>query len=496
MMNRSFPHALLAVWLTVLAPHAAADDGATSAAASTTTTLSSSEKNEARRRFDRGLALYNQGDLSGALAEFRLAYKLTSHPVVLYNLALVQAAMGQAAEAVAALEKLQSPAQLAELGPQRAERARQVYEEQLLRVGTLEIRSNVPRAQVQIDSLDVARTPAGPIRVTAGTHIVALSAAQHEPRRVSVTVAGRALEVLEVPLVPLDQALAHFMPSSSVPEVEVRANGELLGKTPFASNLALRPGSYELEFTRSGYVPVRRRVELDPGSAGRLDVKMVPSDGGLAAGGLLDLRLSESDTVINVDGEPRLDHSRGLRLPVGRHHLRIQRAGFHDVEREVWVRPGRQSLEVALLPTPAYLDDYVRSAKTQRMWGFVALGSGALLAGGSAGFLLWNQSQKSDAERDFDAYADMIAQSPGGECPDDDCERQLGILVDELDARRQRDVFGWVGLSVGAVALGTGVFLLARAPDPARYEPKPESDVFGRLELRLQPNGLRLSGIF
>jgi tetratricopeptide (TPR) repeat protein len=459
-------------------------------------TLSPEQKVEARRRFDRGLALYNQGDLNGALAEFRLAHKLTGHPVVLYNLALVLAGLGHSAEAVEALEKLQAPQLSAELGAQRAQRARQVYEEQLLRVGTLEVRSNVPRAQVQIDSLDVARTPAAPVRVTAGSHVVSLSAPQHEPQRVSISVAGRASEVLELELRPLEQALAHFTATSSVPDVEVRANGELVGRTPFASDLAFRPGSYELEFSRPGYVAVRRRVELDPGSVGKLEVKMVPSDAGLAAGGLLELRLSERDTVVNVDGEPRLDHTRGLTLPVGRHQLRIQRAGFHDVEREAWVKPGRQSLDVTLLPTPAYLADYVQSAETQRLWGFVALGSGALLAGGSAGFLLWNQGQKREAERDFDAYADRVAQGPSGQCPDDDCERQLGILVDELDARRGRDVFGWAGLSVGAVALGVGAFVLLRAPDPKRYEPKPESDVFGGLDVQLQPSGLRLNGTF
>lgn len=458
--------------------------------------LSSEQKSEARRRFDRGLSLYNQGDLNGALAEFRLAHKLTGHPVVLYNLALVLAGLGQSAEAVSALEKLQAAPLAAELGAQRAERARLVYEEQLLRVGTLEVRSNVARTQVQIDSLDVARTPAAPLRVTAGTHVISLSAPQHEPQRVSVSVAGRATEVLEINLTPLQESLAHLLPSSSVPEVEVRANGQLVGSTPFASDLAFRPGEYELEFSRLGYVPVRRRLRLDPGSAGKLDVKMVPSDAGLAAGGSLQLGLSEPNAVIDVDGEPRLDHAQGLRLPVGRHHLRIQRAGFHDVEREVRVRPGQQRLDVTLLPTPAHLADYVQSAKAQRLWGLVALGGGAALVGGSAGFLLWNKGQKSDAERDFNDYADGIAGSNSGECPDDDCERQLGILVDELDARRKRDVFGWVGLSVGALALGTGIFVLARAPDPARYEPKPESDVFGRLDLQVQPNGLRIRGSF
>jgi hypothetical protein len=487
-------HSSILRWCTFALLSLGAAPGLAQQAASAA--VSPEQKVEARRRFDRGLSLYNQGDLNGALAEFRFAHKLTGHPVVLYNLALVLSGLHRSAEAVEALEKLQAPQMASELGSQRAERAQQVYEEQLLRVGTLEVRSNVPRTQVQIDSLDVARTPAGPVKVTAGNHVVSLSAPRHEPQRLSISVAGRASEVLEINLTPLEDALAHFTPSCSVPEVEVRANGELLGRTPFASDLAVRPGAYELEFSRIGYVPVRRRVQLDPGSVGKLDVKLVPSDAGLSAGGLLELRSSERDTVVDVDGEPRLDHTRGLALPVGRHQLRIKRAGFYDVEREVWVKPGLQSLDVTLLPTPAYLADYVQSAQTQRLWGFMALGSGALLAGGSTGFLLWNQGQKREAERDFEAYAEAVAQGPSGQCPDDDCERQLGILVDELDARRSRDVFGWVGLSVGAVALGTGAFLLARAPSPTRYEPKPESDVFGSLDLHVQANGLRLSGNF
>jgi len=160
------------------------------------------------------------------------------------------------------------------------------------------------------------------------------------------------------------------------------------------------------------------------------------------------------------------------------------------------VRPGPQSLDIPLLPTPAYLDDYVRSAKTQRFWGFVALGGGAVIGGTSAAFLLWNQGQKHDAERDFNAFADEVANMPTHECPDDACDRKLGILVDELDARRKRDVYGWVGVAIGAASLGTGVVLLARAPNPHRYEPKPESDVFGALELDVRPSGLSLHGNF
>ena len=486
MMNHSTFFACVA--LLALASPARAEPAATGDTASS--------KSEARRRFDRGLALYNQSDLNGALAEFTRAYKLTQHPVVLYNLALVHAGLGQAAEAVEALEKLLAPGSTAELGLERAERARQVYEEQLLRVGTLEVKSNVPSAQVQVDSLDVARTPAPPLRVTAGQHIVSLSAPQHEPRRLSVTVAGRASEVLEIELPPLAQALAHLTATTPVPDVEVRANGELVGRTPLSSDLAFRPGSYELELSRPGYVPVRRRVQLDPGSVGHVDVNMVPSDAGLAAGGLLTFSISEPNAVVSVDGQPRLDHARGLRLPLGRHSLRFQRAGFFDVEREVRVRAGEQRLEVALLPTPAYLDDYVGSAKRQRMWSYIALGGGALLAGSGGAFLLWNQGQKNEAKREFDALADATAKSPTGKCANSECERTLGVLVDELDRRRSRDAFGWVGVAVGAAALGTGLVLLARSPDPERYEPEPESDVFAHLRLDVRPSSIALTGHF
>jgi hypothetical protein len=455
-----------------------------------------STKHEARRRFDRGLTLYNSGDLPGALAEFRLAYRLTGHPVVLYNLALVRAGLGQAAEAVEGLEQLQGSRARAELGPERAERARKVYEEQLLRVGSLEIKTDVSHAQVRVDNVDIAKTPTPPVRVTAGTHVVSLSAPQYEPRHVSVTVAGRALEVLELNLTPLAETLAHLMPSSSVPNVEVRVNGELVGQTPFESDVALRPGHYELEFSRAGYVPVKRRVSLDPGGVGRVDATMVPSDAGLAAGGNVTFAISEPDSVVSVDGQPRLDHTLGLRLPLGRHTLRIQRAGFFDVDREVWVRAGQQSVDVTLLPTPDHLDEYVSDAKSQRFWSVFTIAGGALITAGGAGFLVWNQGQKNEAEREFDEFARSVEALPNGTCNTLLCEEKLGILVDELDQRRRRDVYGWVGVGIGAVSLGLGAFFLARSPAPGRYDPKPESDVFGALELGLRGSTLEARTVF
>src|SRR5579864_2115407 len=63
-------------------------------------------KTEARTRFDRGLALFNDGDNAGALAEFKRVYELIPNPLALYNVGLVYAAMGRPVESVDALDKV------------------------------------------------------------------------------------------------------------------------------------------------------------------------------------------------------------------------------------------------------------------------------------------------------------------------------------------------------------------------------------------------------
>src|SRR5262245_51288347 len=96
---------------------------------------------EARERFDRGLALFNDGDNAGALAEFRRAYDLVPHRLVLFNIGMVYAAMGRPVEAADTLERvLGDPGPLS---PERLALARRTRDEQARRVGLLAITTNV-----------------------------------------------------------------------------------------------------------------------------------------------------------------------------------------------------------------------------------------------------------------------------------------------------------------------------------------------------------------
>jgi hypothetical protein len=308
-----------------------------------------------------------------------------------------------------------------------------------------------------------------------------------------VSVAGGALEVVAAQLVPLQSELAHLRVTSNVLDAAITANGEPVGRTPLSSDLALRPDSYAIALAREGYLPQSRQIRLDGGSIGQLDVHLAPSQAGLASGGTLSLTLSEPNAIVTIDGEARLDQARSVRLPLGLHTLRVERASFLTLAREVRVFAGENRINVTLLPTPTYLDNYVSRTRTQRTWSYIAFGAGLLVTGSSAGFLIWNQGQKQDAQRAFEQYQ---AGVKGGMCPTNACAETLAILVDDLDSKRQRDVYGWVGVGLGAALLGTGSLLYALGGDPKRYDPKPQSDVFGPLALEFGPRRVGLSVTF
>lgn len=450
-------------------------------------------REEARFRFDRGLTLYDAADFRGALAEFRRAYELTQHPLVLYNLALVQAKLGLSADAVSSFEQL-APA-LNELGVERAERARRVYAEALLDVGTLEITSNVPGATLEVDNAELDRGKNGAVRVTAGNHVVSVWAQGYEPRRLSVVVAGNTRQLVEAELVPLSTAAGRLVIESRLLDVEVREGGQVLAKLPLSSPLTLAPGVHRLDFSRSGYFPAEEAVTVSSGEVGKLAVALAPSPNGLAAGASLRIEVSEAGAVVFVDGEPRLAGS-SLRLPPGRHTLIVKHAGFFDVTREIDLAPGTARLAVTLLPTPPHLADYEASAHRWRTASYVTAGAGALVALAGGGYLIYNAGQKREAERKFDDFADSVSQSPGGHCMDDTCAKTLEILLEDANATRQRDAYGWIAVGVGGTAFVTGALLFFLGADPHRYEPAERSDVFGSLDLGVTPRSLVLHGRF
>lgn len=441
---------------------------------------------EARERFDRGLRLFDQGDDEGALAEFQRAYSLVPNTRVLYNIGLVRASLHQPVEAVTALDELlRAPGSIP---GELVEHARRVREEQKARIAFLSIGlGDEPRsASVEIDGSDAGTAPfSKAIPIASGTHRVTVTASGYVPARKELTLASGENKAVTFTLEKLESgALAELEVKTPIPGATLAIDGRVLATTPLSSPLVLAPGQHEVELRRDGYRSVKRKVLLQAGGTKSLSIPL-EVDAVYAKNGRLELAIREENAVIFVDGVPSSAHA--LELPHGSHRVRVERSGFFPFERGVSIPPGGAArVRIELEPKPDFRASYRESAKSRRFWSLVAMGGGAAVLGGGVGFLVWNKAKRDDAQEAFDREAPRYEKNR--ECnkanpmPATDC-RDLETLADDIDSANARFGIGWALVAVGAAGVGAGTFFLLTGDDPDRYEPRPESDVFGRLRL-------------
>lgn len=464
-------------------------------------------KTEARSRFDRGLALFNDGDNAGALAEFQRAYELIANPVVLYNIGLVYAAMNRPADAVDALDRVLGDPR--GLSSDKLERAKKTREEQTARVAKVELTTSVP-ATIAVDNVEIAKTPlAAPLRVAGGSHIVEAVAAGFAPMRKEVTVAGGRSVSVELKLVPIEGRLAHLTVRSHLPAADVLVDGEVVGKTPLMTSLTVAPGTRTVELRRAGYTPARQTLTLGDGATG--EIALEPEEDGEALrreASALVPAVSESQAMVIVDAKPRGIDPRRVALAPGLHRVRVERGGFEPLERDVEVAPSASTpVNFVLDPTPETRADFVSKAHAQRTYGWIGVvAGGAILAGGLVYFAV-NQSSKGDAQTTHDNLEQQFLSDTGvcdlsGGASPVQCNATRQAAVDDLDAANRRSTIALIGAGAGAVIAGVGAYLLLSSDDPHRYDRHSNQEQLSRVRLvpvaDVTPRGgfLGLSGAF
>ncbi len=462
----------LAFWLTLSLTSAALAQGAGP----------SDPKSEARERFGRGLRLFNDGDNAGALAEFERAYSLAPHPFVLYNIGLVHSAMGRSVDAADALGRvLESPGNL---DAEKIERAKKTRDAALARIAEIALTANVDGAEIEVDGIVMGKTPLpSPLRVTSGRRILGVVAPGYAPERREVSVAGQTKIDVRFQLKPFEGRLAHLELRSSVPGVDVLVDDKPVGKTPLPTTLALIPGKHRIELRRPGFSAEKRELDVGEGATGRMTVDPTPDPSALSTeGGRLALDLTESDAVVKIDGKPQGKYLASIRLPYGPHALVVERDGFDPVVRQVNVaRGGTTTVRIELEPTPEYRASYEKKAALFRTWGWVGVISGAVVAGAGTGYLIWNNGKKNDYLDEAESYVaapgntahsglcDKTGGPSGTSYDSDECNRLKAVALDDYDAAKKRDLFGWLGVGVGAAAAITGGVLLLTGDDADRY---------------------------
>lgn len=429
---------------------------------------SDANRAEAAERFQRGIKLYQAGNLAGALAEFEKANELLPHPTVLYNIGLTHSDLDQPVQAERALEKL--VAAPGSLSAERLERAKKLLEASRARVGEVGVEVTVQGAQVELDGVVVGTAPlAAPLRLSTGPHVIGALAPGHAPVRKSVTVASGVKGAVKLEPPAIEGRLAHLALKTGVPGASLLVDGEVVARTPLPATLTFLPGPHELILRRQGYADAKTRVVLGEGAVG--EVALEPEEDTIwvqAHGGDLRLALSEPQASITIDGKVRGAYLVPLRLAPGAHHLKVERGGFRTIERDVSITEGKETfVTLELEPTPEKRAAHAAEANQRRTISFVTIGVGAALLAGSAAFLGWNVVNKQDAQKGFD---DLYAQCTGG--MPQVCEG-LTRRESAVNQALTLDVLGGVGVAVGAVVVGTGITLLATGEDPKKYDKRP-----------------------
>ena len=432
---------------------------------------------DARARFDRAVHLFNQGNNGPALAEFLRAYELSPHPVVLLNIGLVHAVMGDPIAARDTFDKLLAdPNGLTDKQLVLAHRRRT---EQVASIGELSLTINAADARIEVDNLPVQWQPQEPLQIAPGEHVVTALAPGHAPERKRVIVAGRALVPLAFHLEPTASELAQLRILGNVSASDILVGEQWVGRTPLPATIALAPGAHRVAARRPGFTSAERNLTLGPGATGevRLDQR-IDSDQLAQLGADLTVQATEDNARVRVDEIVIPEGATPTRLPEGSYQLTVERAGFFLYERRIELHAGRPlHLRVALEPTPEWLNSYRSDALARWRAGLITLIAGGAVVAAGGGFLAYNHVAKSAAKSDFDE-ADL--NTPGGDCypasagraaaSNRFCEEELRIRLDTLEDTRARDLYGWLGLAVGGVAAGTGIVLLLTGEDPDRYQ--------------------------
>lgn len=145
---------------------------------------------EARRRFDRGLRLYGEGDFTLALIEFERAYELVANYRVLYNIGQVSIQLRRYAKAREALE------QYLDEGGDEIETTRLAEVQADIdmlkpRTAKLLVTTNAPKAKVLLDGQLLGALPlSGSVLVDAGDHLVKVDAPGYQSSEKNVVLAG------------------------------------------------------------------------------------------------------------------------------------------------------------------------------------------------------------------------------------------------------------------------------------------------------------------
>lgn len=230
---------------------------------------------EARTRFERGVGLYDQGDYTGALAEFDAAYRAAPRFELLFNIGVTQRRLFRYGDAVKSLERY-----LAEGGAKvPAARTKAVQKELVeIRALTAEVTVSVvpDGVAVEVDGKRIGEGPLeGPLLLGSGPHKFRFTREGYleqtkEIELISGTRSTVAVLLDEAPKV----ATTARLEVQTEPRARVSIDGQARGDAPTVTEL--NPGGHLVTAEKDGFVSAQQEVMLTAGQMRTLNLNLKP----------------------------------------------------------------------------------------------------------------------------------------------------------------------------------------------------------------------------
>jgi tetratricopeptide (TPR) repeat protein len=218
-----------------------------------------------------------------------------------------------------------------------------LFEETLKeQVTTINVTVTPATATLQLDGTPLAA--AGPVKVTVGEHVVSAEQQGFRPAKQTITVALGATSDVAL---TLERTSSVVRVITSPPDVEVRMDGKVIGKTVAAEGTATPPmsaplvipdvpnGSHTIELRRTCYVPSINRLAVDtPDDYSVGPITLQPAVASLS------VTANQAGAQVFVDGDDRGPAPyKTAELCEGEHLVEVRTKFGRDVKR-VDARPG------------------------------------------------------------------------------------------------------------------------------------------------------------
>jgi hypothetical protein len=231
----------------------------------------SAEAEAGKLHFQQGVALYNDGNYSGALAEFEASYKAHPSPSVLYNVGLTLKALFRYTEAIAMLERVLN--EDTKLSSERRVAINQVIGEMRALLADVTIKVAPDGASVRLDGRTIGTAPLPVQAIAAGNHVLEVNADGYQPgRRELMIVAGQPTTV-DIKLAVISK-MGHVHIVSEPQGAKLALDGKSMGATPLDLELPL--GGHRLETTANDFHTDGREFVIEAGQTRDVVVVLKP----------------------------------------------------------------------------------------------------------------------------------------------------------------------------------------------------------------------------